>query len=84
MGYGNTGFGVFKRGFTFRNIFVQESTYSKKIIGLKVHRCQKLVIVLENKVIRKLMLSKIVHDTKCASKLILFNEKKLKKDLDDS
>ena len=38
-------------------------------------KCQKLGIILENKV----MISKNVNDKKCAPKLILFNEKKLRK-----
>jgi hypothetical protein len=34
---------------------------------------------LENKVLQKLMFSKNVKNKKCASKIILFNEKKIKK-----
>ena len=40
-------------------------------------------IMLENSVIEKLMLSKNVNNKKCATKLILFNEKKIGKDSDD-
>ena len=42
----------------------------------KVASCQKLGIILEKKVISKLMLSKNVNNKKCAPKLIFFNEKK--------
>ena len=45
--------------------------------------CQKLGIILENKVIYKLMLSKNVNNKKCAPKLIFFNEKKIEKDSDN-
>ena len=38
-------------------------------------RCQKLGIILESKVIQKLMLSKNVHYKKCTPKMIFFNEK---------
>ena len=41
-----------------------------------MERCQNLDIILENKVIKKLMLSKIANNKKCAPKLIFFNEKK--------
>ena len=41
----------------------------------------KLGIILESKVIEKLMLSKNVNNKKCAPKLIFFNEKKIEKDL---
>ena len=43
-------------------------------IGL-MGRCQKLGIILESKVIKKLMLSKYVNNKKCAPELIFFNEK---------
>ena len=46
-------------------------------------RCQKLGIILESKVIKKLMLSKNVNNKKCAPKLIFFNEKKIEKDFDN-
>ena len=49
---------------------------------VKLGRRQKLDIT-ENKVILKLMLSKNVNNKKCARKLILFNEKKIEKDLDN-
>ena len=39
-------------------------------------RCQKLDIILENKVIYKLMLSKNINNKKCAPKFVFFNEKK--------
>ena len=42
-------------------------------IGL-LARCQKLGIILENKVIKKLMLSKNVNNKKCAPKLVFFNK----------
>ena len=45
-------------------------------------RCQKLGVILENKVIKKLWLSKNVNNKKCAPKLILFNEKKNEKVFD--
>ena len=48
-----------------------------------MRRCQKLSIILENKVIEKLMLSKNVNNKKCAPKLIFFNEKKIEKDSDE-
>ena len=48
-----------------------------------MERCQKLDIVLENEVIKKLILSKNVNFKKCAPKLILFNEKKIEKDSDN-
>ena len=38
--------------------------------------CQKLDIILGNKVIQKLMLSKNVNIIKCAPKFVFFNEKK--------
>ena len=38
-------------------------------------RCQKLGIILESKVISKLMLSKHVNNKKCAPKMIFINEK---------
>ena len=36
--------------------------------------CQKLGIILENKVIQKLMLSKNVNKEECAPKFVFFNE----------
>ena len=48
--------------------------------GYKIIKCQKLGIILENKVVEKLMSSKNVNNKKCAPKLIFFNEnKKLRK-----
>ena len=44
-----------------------------------VPSCQKLGIILENKMIQKLMLSINVINKKCAPKLVFFNEKKLRK-----
>ena len=41
-----------------------------------VASCQKLGIILENKVIKKLMLSKNVNNKKCAPKFVFFNDKK--------
>ena len=38
--------------------------------------CQKLDMILENKVYQKLKLSKIVNNKKHSPKLIYFNEKK--------
>jgi hypothetical protein len=46
-------------------------------------RCQKLGIILENKVTYKLMLSKNGKNKKCAPNLIFLNEKKNEKDSDD-
>ena len=46
-------------------------------------RCQQLSIILGNKVILRLMLSKNVNNKKWAPELIFFNEKKIEKDLDD-
>ena len=46
-------------------------------------RCQKLDIILESKVIQKLMLSKNDSNKKCAPKLIFFNEKTIEKDSDN-
>ena len=43
-----------------------------------VTSCQKLSIILENKVNWKLMLSKISITKKCAPKSIFFNEKKIR------
>jgi hypothetical protein len=40
---------------------------------------QKLEIILENKGIQKLMLSKKVNNKKCAPRFIFFNEKKIRK-----
>ena len=42
---------------------------------------QKLGPILENKVVQKLKILKIVNNKKPASKLIFFNEKKIEKDL---
>ena len=42
-----------------------------------VASCQKLGIILENKVILKLMLSKNVNNKKCALKFLCFNEEKI-------
>ena len=42
--------------------------------------CQKLGIILENKVILKMMLSNIVNNKKCAPKFVFFNEKNIQKD----
>ena len=39
--------------------------------------CQKLGIILENKVILKLMLSKHVNNKKCVPKFVFINEKKI-------
>ena len=47
-------------------------------IGLKGRR-QKLSIILENKVKKKIMLPKNVNNKKCTLKLIFFDEKMLKK-----
>ena len=44
---------------------------------------QKLGIFLENKVIKKLMLSKNVNNQKCAPKFIIFNEKNNQRDSDN-
>ena len=54
---------------------------AKKIIGV-MSSCQKLEIILENKVISKLMLSKNVNNKKNAPKSIFF-DKKNEKDSDD-
>ena len=40
-------------------------------------------IILENKVIQKLMLSKNVNNKTCAPELIFFNEKRIEKDSDN-
>ena len=45
--------------------------------------CQKLGIILENKVVQRLMLSKNVNNKKFAPKLIFFNAKKIEKDSDN-
>ena len=81
--YGNTDCGIFKWGvknlkhFCLRiNIF--KGNYWILRIGL-MGRCQKLGIILESKVIEKLMLSKNVNNKNCAPKLIFFNEKKIEK-----
>ena len=42
-----------------------------------------MTIILENKVLEKLKLSKSVDNKKCAPKLVFFNEKKIEKDSDD-
>ena len=42
----------------------------------EIGRCQKLSIILENKVIWKFMLSINVNNKKCAPKFVFFNEKK--------
>jgi len=42
-----------------------------------------MTIILENKVLEKLKLSKNVNNKKCAPKLIFFNEKKIEKDSDN-
>ena len=50
----------------------------RKLLNLRIGvmgRCQKMGIILENKTIQKLMLSKNVKNKKCAPKLILFNKK---------
>ena len=47
-----------------------------------VASCQKLDIILENKVIKKLLLLKDINSRKCAPKFVFFNEKN-EKDLDD-
>jgi hypothetical protein len=41
--------------------------------------CHKLGIILENKLIKKFMISNIVNNKKYAPKLTFFNEKKMKK-----
>ena len=46
-------------------------------------RCQKLDILLENEVIKTLILSKNFNNKKCVPKLIFFNEKKIEKGSDD-
>ena len=82
--YGNTGCGVFKRGykisnFSWHRINVLKGNYWILRIGL-MRRCQKVSIILENKVIWKLMLSKNVNNKKCAPKLIFFNNEKSRND----
>ena len=53
----------------------------KKLLNFELMgRCQTLGIILENRVIKKLMLSKNVNNKKCAPELIFFNEKKTVKD----
>ena len=42
-------------------------------------RCRKLAIILENEVIKILILSKNVNNKKCAPQLKFFNEKKIRK-----
>ena len=44
-----------------------------------VASCQKVGIILENKVILKLLLSKNVNNKKCATKFVFFNGKKISK-----
>ena len=44
-----------------------------------VASCQKLGIILENKVIERLLLSKNVNYKKSAPKFVFFNEKKMRK-----
>ena len=51
-------------------------------IGVK-GTCQKLGIILENKVILKLTAAKNVNNKKCAPKLIFINEKNVEKVLED-
>ena len=46
-------------------------------------RCQKLGVILENKVIQKLMLSKNVNNKKYAPKLVFFSEKKIEEDVEN-
>ena len=45
--------------------------------------CQKSDIILENKVIWKLILSESVDNKICAPKFVLFNKKRNQKDSDD-
>jgi hypothetical protein len=43
----------------------------------------KFGVILENKMIKKLMLSKNDHNKKCASVFVFFNEKKIERNLDN-
>ena len=60
--YGNTGCGVFKRGYEIRKIVAQESTYSKEIIEFLDldGELSKIGHHFSNKVIYKFILSKNV------------------------
>jgi hypothetical protein len=53
-------------------INITKGNYLTLRIGL-TGRCQKLGIILGNKVISKLMLSKNVNNKKCGPKIIFFN-----------
>ena len=80
IGYGNIGWQVFKWRVQNWNRFLPENQHTQGnywilTIGL-MERCQELGTILENKVIKKLMLSKNVKNKKCAPTLIFFNEKK--------
>ena len=46
-------------------------------------RCPKYDIVLENEVVKKLIILKKFNSKKCVPKLIFFNEKKIEKGSDD-
>ena len=75
MYYGISGCGVFK-GYKIRKVFGYKSTAVKwnywiLRIGV-VASCQKLGIILENKVILKLMLSKNVNNKKWAPKSTVY------------
>ena len=85
--YGNAGCEVFKRGNKIRNIFCLKIniikgncwTLSVGVMG----RCPKYDIVLENEVVKKLIILKNFNSKKCVPKLIFFNEKTIEKGSDD-
>ena len=78
--YGNIGFQVFKGGILnykdfWPKINILKENYCILWNDIAVS-CQKLGIILENKMFKKLKLSKKTFYKKCAPKLIVLNEKK--------
>ena len=65
-----------KKGFGLK-INMPKGSYQVLRIGVVVS-CQKLGIILENELIKKLILSKNVNKKKCGPKFALINEKRHK------
>ena len=60
-------------------ICIMNSMIVLKLLSDSLLSCQKLDVILKNKVVYELKISKNVTNKKCDSKLILFNEKELER-----
>ena len=66
--------------FSMEEYTIRKALWNHWILKIGVMgRCRKLGIIIENKVIQKLMLLRNVKNQECALKFVFFNEKKIRK-----